>query len=234
MKRFLPLLIIAVVALVTAGVAATFYRTKMQAASTPVAAVTPKAVPSAASGAAVATAPAPETFSHVRGPQNAPVTLEIYGDFQCPPCALVSQGIDEIQEKHKGQMRVVFHQFPLDMHAHAKEAALAAEAAAVQGKFWEMHDKLYENQPAWAEAPNPKFLFDGYAEALGLDVARFRADRSARDVRAQVREDIAAGDRRGVKATPTVFVNGARLHNGFTREELEKTIDAALPPKKNS
>src|SRR4051794_7400509 len=99
MKRFLPLLIIAVVALVTAGVAVTFYRAKTQAAPTPVAAVAPGGTPNAAPGTPPATAPAPEVTSHVRGPKNAPVTLEIYGDFQCPPCALVSKGIDEIQEK---------------------------------------------------------------------------------------------------------------------------------------
>ena len=131
-------------------------------------------------------------------------------------------------------MRVVFREFPLEMHAHAMEAALAAEAAAVQGKFWEMHDKLYTSQPAWSEATNAKFLFESYAEAIGLDVARFRADLRAPDVRRRVRADVSAGDRRGVKSTPTVLVNGLALRAGFTRAELEAAIAAALAPNKNS
>ena len=131
-------------------------------------------------------------------------------------------------------MRVVFREFPLDMHKHAMEAALAAEASAVQGKFWEMHDKLYQNQSVWSEATTVGFLFDNYAESIGLDVARFRADRSAPDVRLRVREDMKTGDSRGIKSTPTVFVNGMQLRAGFTKDELQKTIDAALAQKKTS
>ncbi len=226
MKRFLPFVIIAVVALVTAGVAAMVYHTKTQAGPASVAGVTASAIP--------ATAQAPEDSTHVRGPRDAPVTLEVYGDFQCPSCAFVSQGIDELQKQYQGKMRVVFHEFPLEMHKHGKEAAWAAEAAAIQGKFWEMHDKLYENQPSWAEATKVNPLFESYADAIGLDVARFRADRIAPDVRLRVLADTEAGDRRGVKSTPTIFVNGDRMRNGLTKDELEKTIVAAFPSKKNS
>ncbi len=226
MKRFLPFVIIAVVALVTAGVAAMVYHAKTDVAPAPVAAVAAGANPSAT--------PAPENPAHARGPRDAPVTLEIYGDFQCPPCALVSKGIDELQQQYQGKIRIVFHEFPLEMHKHAKEAALAAEAAAIQGKFWEMHDELYENQPSWAEAAKVHPLFDSYAEAIGLDVARFRADRIAPDVRLRVITETEAGDRRGVKSTPTLFLNGAQMRKGITREELEKKIVAAFPVKKNS
>ena len=162
------------------------------------------------------------------------MTLELYGDFQCPPCALVSEGIDEMQKQYQGKMRVVFHEFPLEMHKHAQEAALAAEAAAIQGKFWEMHDELYKHQPIWAEAAKVNSLFESYADAIGLDVARFRADRMAPDVRLRVLADTDAADRRGVKRTPTIFVHGVQLRNGFTKEELEKTIAAAIPATPNS
>ena len=225
MKRFLPFVIIALVALLTTVIAVTAYHAKTRVA----------AAPAAGDAASPTPADAPEDPSlHVRGPRNAAVTLEIYGDFQCPSCAVVSQGIDELQKQHEGNMRVVFREFPLDMHKHAMEAALAAEASAVQGKFWEMHDKLYQNQSVWSEATTVGFLFDSYAESIGLDVARFRADRNAPDVRLRVREDMKTGDSRGIKSTPTVFVNGMQLRAGFTKDELQKTIDAALAQKKTS
>ena len=174
MKRFLPFLIIAVVAFVTVGTGALFYREKTRPAPAPPASAAVRPTP----------AEAPEDpFVHVRGPSSAPVTLEIYGDFQCPSCALVSQAIDELQKQYEGKMRVIFHEFPLEMHKHALEAALAAEAAAVQGKFWEMHDMLYQYQPVWSNVSNAKYFFESYAESLGLDVARFRADCQAEDLR---------------------------------------------------
>ncbi len=225
MKRFLPFVIIAAVALLTVGIATAVYRAKTRDAPVPVARVTGSTTPSEA--------PEDPTL-HARGPRNAPVTLVIYGDFQCPSCAVVSQGIDELQKEYEGKMRVVFHEFPLEMHRHAMEAALAAEAAAVQGKFWEMHDMLYKNQPVWDEATNANVLFESYAESIGLDVARFRADRMAPDVRARVIADAAEGKGRGVKVTPTIFINGIELRAGFTKDNLQATIKAALAPKKTS
>lgn len=225
MKRVLPFVIIAVVALVTLGIGAMAYRAKIRAAAP---------TPAPETAAATAATPAPVDSSHVRGPLDAPVTLEIFGDFQCPSCALVSQGIDELQKQYGGKVRVIFREFPLEMHRHAMKAALAAEAAAIQGKFWELHDKLYQNQPAWSEAANDNFLFESYADAVGLDVARFRADRMAPDIRERVLADMAAGNRRGIKSTPTVFVNGTQLRPGFTRDELQAAIENALGLKKGA
>lgn len=225
MKRFLPFLIIAAVALLTVGIATGVYRAKTRPGPAPLAGV--------AGSPTLAEAPEDPSL-HARGPRNAPVTLVIYGDFQCPSCALVSQAIDELQKQYEGKMRVVFHEFPLEMHKHAMEAALAAEAAAVQGKFWEMHDVLYQNQPVWGEATTASFLFDSYAESIGLDVARFRADRMAPDVRARVIADAAGGESRGVKSTPTIFINGIELRTGFTKDKMQEAIEAALAPKKTS
>ena len=226
MKRFLPFLIIVAVALVTVGTGALFYREKTR--PTPVSSASTAVTPMPAE------APPEDPFLHARGPRNAPVTLEIYGDFQCPSCALVSQAIDELQKQFEGKMRVIFHEFPLEMHKHALEAALAAEAAGVQGKFWEMHDMLYQNQPVWSEVTDANYLFESYAEALGLDVARFRADRQSGDVRAHVIGDGKTGEDRGVKNTPTIFINGSEMRPGFTKDKLRETIEAALPPRKNS
>jgi protein-disulfide isomerase len=223
-KRFVPFIIIISIALLTLGVAMMVYRAKTGPASTPLAGV----------AGSPAKAQKPEDPTHVRGPSDAPVTLEIFGDFQCPSCAVVSKGIDEMQRKDADKVRIVFREFPLEMHRHAMQAALAAEAAAIQGKFWEMHDKLYENQPVWSEATTVNFLFESYADAIGLDVARFRADRIAPDVRARVLADMKDGDQRQVKSTPTVFLNGVPLRAGFAKDELQRGIEAALAPKKQS
>jgi len=219
MKRFLPFLIIGAVALLTVGTAAVMYRVKTQ----------PTPAPQAGTAVPAPPAEAPENpFLHVRGPRDAPVTLEIYGDFQCPSCALASKAIDELQNEYKDKLKVIFHEFPLEMHQHAVAAALAAEAASVQGKFWEMHDMLYQYQSVWANTTNANYLFESYAESLGLDVARFRADRQSADVRMHVMEDGKNGETRGVKNTPTIFINGTEMRTGFSKEKMRETIDAAL------
>ena len=131
-------------------------------------------------------------------------------------------------------MRVIFHEFPLEMHQHAAEAALAAEAAAVQGKFWEMHDMLYKYQSVWSKVSNAGYFFESYAESIGLDVARFRADRQSADLQARVIEDGKVGQNRGVKNTPTIFVNGTEIKSAFTKDKLREAIDATLAAKKGS
>ena len=131
-------------------------------------------------------------------------------------------------------MRLVFHEFPLEVHQHATEAAMAAEAAGIQGKFWEMHDMLYQYQPVWSRVSNAKFFFESYAESLKLDVARFRADCQAADLRLRIMEEGKLGESRGVKNTPTIFINGTEAKAAFTKEKLKEAIDAALAAKKSS
>ena len=226
MKRLLPFLIILGVALLTATVAAMLYRSKMHPAAQ-------------ASGAANVPAPTvaqehEDGSIHVRGPSNAPVTLEVYGDFQCPSCATATAMVDELQKQYCDQLRVVFLEFPLAMHQHALEAAMAAEAAGVQGHFWEMHDMLYRYQPVWSSASNVTPLFAAYAESLGLDVNRFRNDAKSAEIQARVVSDGDGGVARGVKNTPTIFVNGRMVENAFRREVLQEAIDAGLADKKKS
>jgi len=226
MKRFLPFILIALVGLLTVGIATAVYRVKTH----------PK--PASTASAAVATTSEEEAENpslHVRGPKNALVTLEIYGDFQCPSCAVASRVIDELQaQEFAGKLRVVFHEFPLSMHQHAAQAARAAEAAGIQGKFWEMHDALYKYQDVWSRVNNANYFFESYAEAIGLDVARFRADCISPDVLTRVMEDGKAGEGRGVKNTPTLFINGNEVSTAFTKEALQQVIESALSGKKGS
>jgi protein-disulfide isomerase len=225
MKRYFPFAIIAIVALVTVGVATTLYRSKMHSAAQASAALTP---------APTAGTEKENESLHVRGPRTAPVTIEIYGDFQCPSCAGASAVIDELEKQYGGQLRVIFYEFPLAMHKHAAEAARAAEAAGLQGHFWEMHDMLYKYQPVWSKAFEVSPLFGAYAESLGLDTGQFQSDAKSPEVQARVTSDGDAGLARGVKNTPTIFVNGREVVSAFRQENLKEAIDAALAAKKKS
>jgi len=225
MKRYLPFAIIAVVALGTVGVATTLYRSKMHPPAQASTALTP--------GPTAATEKEDEDESlHARGPRTAPVTLEVYGDFQCPSCGIATAVIGELEKQYAGQLRVIFHEFPLAMHKHAKEAAMAAEAAGLQGHFWEMHDMLYRYQSVWSSATTVSPLFVAYAESLGLNVSQFQSDAKSPEIQARVISEGEAGVARGVKNTPTIFINGREAINAFRRENLLQAIDAALAEKK--
>jgi protein-disulfide isomerase len=146
---------------------------------------------------------------HVQGPADAPVTLVEYGDFECPHCGAAYVIVKEIQEVMGDELRFVFRHFPLaQIHPHAEPAAEASEAAGGQGKFWEMHDLLFENQ----QTLDPWHLA-AFAEQLELDAVKFVRELQEGRYRERVREDFMSGVRSGVNGTPTFFINGAR-HNG--------------------
>ena len=150
-----------------------------------------------------------EGRDHVLGAPDAPSTLVEYGDYQCPYCKLAHPIVEEVQRRLGRQLRFAFRHFPLaEIHPYAQPAAEAAEAAGAQGKFWEMHDLLFTNQPALS----PRDLLR-YATALGLDVTRFASELADRVWEPRVREDFVSGIRSGVNGTPTFFVNGLR-HDG--------------------
>jgi protein-disulfide isomerase len=227
MKRYLPFLIIAAVALLTAGIATAIYRSKMEAQSAP---ATP--VPAAA---AVSPGSTPETpgqpddeLAHVRGPANAPVTIEIYGDFQCPACGTATKDLDEVAKDYGEKVRIVFHEFPLAMHSHAVDAAMAAEAAGAQGQFWPMHDMLYRYQSVWSHASDPTRFFVAYAQSLGLDLAQFQSDQHSDAIKARIMTQGDAGVKRGVTNTPTIFINGIKMRGTFSKENFKGSIDGAL------
>jgi protein-disulfide isomerase len=220
MKRYLPFVIMAAVAVLTVGAGAMLYRAKQRTNAV-------GSVTAASHGRLVA-----EPL-HVRGDPGAPVTLEEFGDFQCPSCATVTDVIGKLEQDYGRRLRVVFRHYPLAMHSHAIEAALAAEAAGLQGRFWEMHDLLYKNQAVWSNASDVRTFFNMYARSLGLDAERFAKDSNSDEVKARIFWEGQQGVSRGVKNTPTLFINDRELGHPFSPEHLRVEIDAALSGKKN-
>jgi len=159
---------------------------------------------------------------HVRGPKAAPVTVVEYGDFECPFCGLAEPAIRELLAGF-GDVRYVWRHLPLtDVHPHAQLASEAAEAAAAQGAFWEMHDMLLRHQ----DALRPADLV-GYAAALGLDVERFARDLRKHVYTSRVAEDVDTADLGGVSGTPTFFVNGQRHHGAYDIDSLSQAVRTA-------
>ena len=160
---------------------------------------------------------------HTQGPATASVTLVEYGDYECPYCGQAYPIVKELQRRLGDRLRFVFRNFPLtNAHPHAAHAAEAAEAAAAQGKFWEMHDYLYEHQRA---LDDPHLL--QAAERLSLDVARFRQDMEAHTHVARIREDFMGGVRSDVNGTPTFFVNGVRHDESYDLQTLLAALERA-------
>src|SRR5437762_7933568 len=121
---------------------------------------------------------------HIRGNANAPITLEEFGDYQCPPCGLLAEPLNQMEQEFRPNVRLIFSNFPLPLHQHAREAACAAEAAGLQGKFWEMHDLIYKQQSNWSKTPDAQAVFASYAGTLGLDVEQFKKDSQSEQVKA--------------------------------------------------
>ncbi|HKS30134.1 MAG TPA: thioredoxin domain-containing protein [Pyrinomonadaceae bacterium] len=168
----------------------------------------------------------------VRGAVDAPVTLEEFADFQCPPCARFYPELKKIEAEYGTRLRVVFRHYPLEMHEHADEAAQAAEAAGAQGRFWEMHDKLYERQDEWSKASDASSIFTKYAQELGLDLARFNKDMESIEVAERIRLDRERGESIEIDGTPSLFINGREIASSArTPEGIRATIDAALKAK---
>src|SRR6266568_2127442 len=222
MKRYLPFVIVGVIALATLGSGAMLYRAKRpQFLSIP-------------EDKALAGKSDAESM-HVRGNPDAPVTVEEFGDFQCPPCGSFAGFIDGLVKEYDSRLRIVFRNFPLPGHEHAREAALAAEAAGLQSRFWEMHDVLYREQAVWSKAPNARELFESYAGTIGLNLDQFRKDIDSEKVRERVDSDHARGDSLGVKVTPTLFINNQPVDPKEKNPEgVRAAINAALAAKSKS
>lgn len=161
---------------------------------------------------------------HVLGLATAPVTLVEYGDYECPYCGAAHRSVERVLQVMGNDLRFAFRHFPLSqIHPHAYQAAEAAEAAGAQGRFWEMHDLLFENQDRLG-------LRDliGYAGALGLDLERFVTDLRGHAHAGRLREDFLSGVRSGVNGTPTFFVNGLRHDGGYDVEVLLEALRSEL------
>jgi protein-disulfide isomerase len=160
---------------------------------------------------------------HAQGPANAPVTLVEYGDYQCPYCGAAYPIIKAVQQRLGDKLRFVFRNFPLQQaHPYAELAAEAAEAAGAQGKFWEMHDALFENQAELGQE-----LIETLVGRLGLDAASFESDLETRKFQARVKHDFMGGVRSGVNGTPSLFINGERYDEGWDEESLAAALEAA-------
>jgi protein-disulfide isomerase len=143
------------------------------------------------------------------GSPTAAVTVEEFADFQCGSCAAVHPVMKEIQSIYGSKIKLVFRNFPLQMHDKAYDAAVVAEAAGIQGKFWQMQDQLFQNQQSWASpSANHRQLWNEYAQKIGLDVQQFQNDVSGMAAKSRVDQDLGRGRVLGVGSTPTIYVNG--------------------------
>jgi len=162
---------------------------------------------------------------HVQGPADAPLTLVEYGDLECPYCGMAYPIVKAAQRRLGDRLRFVFRNFPLSTaHPHAQHAAEAAEAAGAQGKFWDMHDMLYEHQETLDDTHLRHF-----AEQIGLDTDRFERDMAEHRYAARVREDFMSGVGSGVNGTPTFFINGTRYDGSWAEDELVRALEHAEP-----
>ena len=168
--------------------------------------------------------PAVGSQDHAQGPAGAPLTLVEYGDYQCPYCGEAYPLVKAAQQALGDKLRVVFRNFPLtDMHPHAQAAAEAAEAAALQGKFWEMHDMLYQHQDQLDAAH-----LAADAQKLGLDAARFKAASQSPAVNERISADFESGVRSGVNGTPSFYVNGQKFDGDWQGSGLTDFLQSQL------
>jgi protein-disulfide isomerase len=182
---------------------------------------------------------APNNAQNIRGAEppnqlgsaNATVTVEEFADFQCGACASVHPRVKEITSLYGSRIRFIFRNYPLAIAAHDKayNAAVAAEAAGLQGKFWDMQNLLFTNQQAWTTNPDYRRIWEGYAAQIGLDVERFKNDMAGLNAKARVDADMQRGRALNIGSTPTIYVNGQSVpFDQMTVETLRQIIDAEL------
>jgi protein-disulfide isomerase len=236
MKKYLPLIIIAIV-LVAALTSAAVLMRKKSGQAQPANVLNEAEKPATSSpGSADATAPSSSAEVSVPKPNvkvSSPVVLEEFGDYQCPPCGLLYPELKKIEDDYGNQLRIVFHHFPLTkIHKNALAAAHAAEAARNQDRFWQMHDRLYRNQKDWADLPDPRPVFVSYAQELGLNIDKFLHDMDSPEVDQRITADMEKGMSRGVNGTPTVFIDGQMLRAEHTTPEgVRRGINLMLERK---
>lgn len=230
MKRLLPFIIIVAVLAVALGSA--WYMIRPHSNQTPVAATTSTAANGEQQPAPLAGVPGAEP-PWTLGPANAPAKLEEFGDYQCPPCGLFHPILKQMHQEFGDKLQITFRENPLTpAHQHALAAASAAEAAGMQGKYWEMHDRLYEHQKDWSDQFDVRPIFEGYAKDLGLDLEKYKRDVASEAVAQRIFLDGKRGHSMGVKGTPTVFLNGREvpfqsLPAETLRPLIQKEIDNA-------
>ena len=168
--------------------------------------------------------------SNYYGKEDSPVTITEFVDFQCEACYAYYPYVKQVKEMYRDQVRFQIRYFPITSgHKFAMQAAKNAEAAARQDKFWEMHDKLFEGQKTWEQAPDPQVYFDQYAESIGLNMEQFNTDRMSGSVNDVVNADLKAVQAIGGTGTPTFAINGKKVEKTLPSvEALSKMIEDAL------
>lgn len=167
---------------------------------------------------------------HILGSQTATVTVEEFADYQCPTCAAKHPVFKQIASLYNNRIKFVFRNFPLtNMHPKAYDAAIAAEAAGMQNKFWDMQNLLFTKQAEWSASTDHRTLFSQYAQQIGLDVAKFQTDLVGLPAKKRVDDDLNRAKSLQVSATPSIYVNGVPIaFNQMTVEGLRQVIDAEL------
>jgi len=238
----MPIVIIALVLILTVGGIAWLYSTS----KSPVAANngnTNRTTANAARTPGVpANAPAGAAPVYAKGQPTATVTIEEFADFQCPSCSVAHPTMKDIQAAYAGNknVRFIFRHLPLSIHDKAYDAAAVVEAAGMQGadKYWSMMDQLMSNQQTWATSANYRELWKGYAEKIGLDVPKWESDASGMGTRGRVDLDITRARAIGVSSTPTVYINNKPIPfadvnvptmRQLIEAELENTTRTAAP-----
>lgn len=217
-KHYLPYAIIVAVFLIATGAGVELYQNREQP---------PAPTGKLAFGKTGAEPP------HIRGSAKAPVALEEFGDFECLPCFKLFPILRKLKTDYGERLSVTFREYPLPKHTHALDAARAAEAAGLQGHFWEMHDWLYENRSVWVSAVDTRAALISSAAKLGLDVPRFQKDMDSAEVTKRIAADRERLASLGLDKTPSVFINGDLFTTRpVTIESLRAAIDAALGNQK--
>lgn len=170
--------------------------------------------------------------NHTQGANTGGVELVVYEDFQCPACGSFEPIVKEVTESFGDQISYTFRHFPLDnIHPNARAAHRAAEAAGKQDKFWEMHDIIFSNQEQWSSGRSINNIFEGYAKQLGLDIEKYNSDFASAEVNSTINADKAEGNDKGIKGTPSFFINGTQVNNSdiqsveLFKNYIQKIID---------
>ena len=167
---------------------------------------------------------------------NTVVTLEEFGDYQCPPCGQLHPTLKKLKQEYGEHLNFIFRNLPLTkIHQNALAAAQAAEAARIQSHFWEMHDLLYENQSLWKDDINPRSIFIKFAADLGLNTAQFTRDLDDKQIQMRIEADMDAAAKQGIDGTPTILINGRQLRVEMTtpdgvRKGIELMLSGGISP----
>ena len=217
-KAVKPILIIVLAVAVAGGAAVYFSRQPNEAAKTP---ENSPAAPLKNSGG-----------GHFRGPENAKVTLVEFGDYQCPSCKAFHPIVLEILSRYPQQVRLEFHHYPLvSIHGNSMAASLTVEAAGEQGKYWEMHDLLFEHQEEWSKSPNPEPDFLALAGMLGLNQNTFMQAMRSSQLQDRILQDVVRAREANVEAVPTFFIDGQKQSIPLSISAFVDTIEAHLQNK---